>query len=131
MRYTLSAIVLSFSALVMIQPAGAADNHKEMSQMQDMSKMKEMSAMAMPAQAQGDEQKLINGSGVIKQIDLQNNKITIAHGAIPEINWPAMAMTFGIGQQVQNINALKQGESVDFSFVQQGNNYTVEKVLAK
>jgi len=131
MRYTLSAMVLGLSSLMMVQTAGAAEGNKEMSHMHDMSNMKEMSGMAMSTDNQATDQKLINGSGVIKQIDLKNNKITIAHGAIAEINWPAMAMTFGIGQQVQNINALKQGESVDFSFVQQGNNYTVEKVTAK
>jgi len=131
MRYTLSAMVLGLSSLMMVQTAGAAEGNKEMSHMHDMSNMKEMSGMAMSTDNQATDQKLINGSGVIKQIDLKNNKITIAHGAIAEINWPAMAMTFGIGQQVQNINALKQGEYVDFSFVQQGNNYTVEKVTAK
>ena len=66
-------------------------------------------------------QQVINASGVVKQIDLVNKKITIAHEAIPALGWPAMTMRFTFTTQDDSINALKVGSPVSFSFLQQGN----------
>jgi Cu(I)/Ag(I) efflux system periplasmic protein CusF len=53
----------------------------------DMGEMK----MASEASAQ---QQVINSKGVVKEIDLNSKKITIAHEAIPAVGWPAMTMRF-------------------------------------
>tara|TARA_R110002167_G_scaffold175773_3_gene375058 strand:- start:1046 stop:1423 length:378 start_codon:yes stop_codon:yes gene_type:complete len=34
------------------------------------------------------------GSGVITAVDAAAGTVTIDHGAIPDVSWPAMAMTF-------------------------------------
>jgi Cu(I)/Ag(I) efflux system protein CusF len=34
------------------------------------------------------------GTGVISAIDTKANTLTIKHGAIPAVDWPAMTMTF-------------------------------------
>ncbi|MDF7662255.1 cation efflux system protein CusF [Erwiniaceae bacterium L1_54_6] len=75
-----------------------------------------MSQAAMTAQ-----QPVIIATGVVKQIDLANKKITIAHQAIPALGWPAMTMRFTFTTQDDSINALKVGSPVNFSFIQQGN----------
>lgn len=67
------------------------------------------------------QQPVINATGVIKQIDLANKKITIDHQAIPALGWPAMTMRFTFTTQNDSINALKVGSPVNFSFIQQGN----------
>ncbi|MFS7223682.1 cation efflux system protein CusF [Rahnella inusitata] len=80
----------------------------------DMGEMK----MASEAPAQ---QQVINSKGVVKEIDLTNKKITIAHEAIPAVSWPAMSMRFTFVTLNSSITSLKVGSQVDFSFVQQGN----------
>ena len=66
-------------------------------------------------------EQIINATGVVKDIDLTNKKVTISHEAIPAIGWPAMTMRFTFINADKSINALKPGSHVDFSFVQQGN----------
>lgn len=75
----------------------------------------------MSAASEGTTEQLITGTGIVKDIDLTNKKITISHEAIPAIGWPAMTMRFTFIQADESINALKVGSHVDFSFVQQGN----------
>lgn len=75
----------------------------------------------MSAASEGASEQVITGTGIVKDIDLTNKKVTISHEAIPEIGWPAMTMRFTFIQADESINALKVGSHVDFSFVQQGN----------
>ena len=57
-------------------------------------------------------------------------KITIAHDAIPAVNWPPMTMRFTITPQTQ-LNNVKDGDSVDFTFVQQGNLSLLQDIRAQ
>ncbi|EPW3921588.1 cation efflux system protein CusF [Enterobacter sichuanensis] len=75
----------------------------------------------MSAASEGASEQVITGTGIVKDIDLTNKKVTISHEAIPEIGWPAMTMRFTFMQADANITALKVGSHVNFSFVQQGN----------
>ena len=76
---------------------------------------------AMSAAHEGAAEQVITGTGIVKDIDLTNKKVTISHEAIPAIGWPAMTMRFTFIEADDSINALKVGSHVDFSFVQQGN----------
>ncbi|MES1973374.1 MAG: copper-binding protein [Pseudomonadota bacterium] len=49
----------------------------------------EMGNMAMPADA-----KMGKGTGTVTAIDKAAGKITLNHGPIPEVGWPAMTMAF-------------------------------------
>ena len=75
----------------------------------------------MNSSSEATSEQLITGTGIVKDVDLTNKKVTISHEAIPEIGWPAMTMRFTFIQADESINALKVGSHVDFSFVQQGN----------
>ncbi|POT58297.1 copper-binding protein [Citrobacter amalonaticus] len=72
---------------------------------------------AMPA---AEQSQVINATGVIKAIDMENKKITIEHEPIPAMNWPAMTMRFTITPQTQQ-GDIKPGDKVTFHFIQQGN----------
>jgi Cu(I)/Ag(I) efflux system protein CusF len=62
-----------------------------------------------------------SGSGTVQSISA--DKVTIAHGPIDGIGWPAMTMTFtappGMAEDV------KAGTQVDFSFRQDGGAYVL------
>ncbi|MDR1008099.1 MAG: copper-binding protein [Campylobacteraceae bacterium] len=57
--------------------------------------------------------------GVVKGIDFENKKITIEHEAIEVLSWPAMTMRFTFEDE-NLVKDLKEGDSIEFLFVQQG-----------
>lgn len=81
--------------------------------------------MDMSAKAQ-----VIEGTGIVKRIDMDAKKITIDHQAIPAISWPAMTMRFTFSEPTEAIKQLKEGEQVNFSFVQQGNLSLLQDIKA-
>lgn len=102
MHQSMKAIFFGILSLVMAQSALAEESH----------------AAHHETKA---EQPVISTSGVIKDIDFNHKKITIAHKAIPEIGWPAMTMRFTFATADNVIRDLQPGNHVNFSFVQQGN----------
>ena len=71
----------------------------------------------MPAAGQAQA---ISATGEVKIIDMESQKVTIDHDAIPALNWPPMTMRFTITPQTQ-LGAVKPGDKVAFTFIQQGN----------
>ena len=66
-----------------------------------------MSSMAMPAGA-----KMGKASGTVVAIDTAAGKITLDHGAIPAVGWPAMKMGFSAKPGV--LTGISVGDKVDF-----------------
>ena len=67
-----------------------------------------------------DANHAVSARGEVKIIDMASKKITIAHQPIPALNWPAMTMRFTLAPDTQ-LNDVKPGDNVDFTFIQQGN----------
>ncbi|MBR2172926.1 MULTISPECIES: efflux RND transporter periplasmic adaptor subunit [unclassified Sphingopyxis] len=83
-------------------------------------------AAAAPQQAQTS---LIEGRGVITALDLGAGRVTLSHGPIPAIEWPAMTMTFPV-KNAALLRGRKTGERVRFSFQkpQQGQTPVIERM---
>lgn len=56
------------------------------------------------------------GKGVIKKIDAKKSTITLAHGPIAALKWPAMTMTFPV-QSADLLKGLTLGAGVHFVLV--------------
>lgn len=82
---------------------------------------------AMPA---AEQSPVISATGVVKLVDMDNKKVTIEHGPIAALNWPAMTMRFTITPQTQ-LNGIKPGDNVTFSFIQQGNISLLQEINAQ
>jgi len=79
-----------------------------------VSNMPSMSATpATPAAKSGQ------GTGMVKAIDAAAHTVTIQHGPIPAVGWPAMTMTFK-AKPATLLEGLKVGETVDFSVTTRG-----------
>lgn len=85
---TIAAIAISTSALAQVNQDMAPMNH-----------------MARPAGAQG--------TGVVKKLNLSGGLVTLQHGPIAALSWPAMTMTFKAHAAV--LQGVKVGEKVDFT----------------
>ncbi len=68
--------------------------------------------------------KFHKGAGTVTDIDTVNGKVTIAHGPIQTMKWPAMSMTFGVKDKPL-LEKLSTGKKVEFEFIQQGSNYII------
>lgn len=74
----------------------------------------------MNAQPAAQQTQAISATGEVKSIDTESKKVTIAHDAIPAVNWPPMTMRFTFTPQTP-LNNIKAGSKVVFTFIQQGN----------
>lgn len=76
--------------------------------------------------------RLIASRGVVTSVDAANRLVRIQHGAIPELGWPAMTMTFEV-RQPGMLRGLKRGLRVAFAInaQPQGNRYIVERIALR
>ena len=72
-----------------------------------------MSNMAMP-----ESSKMGKGSGTVTAVDFTAGKITLDHGAIPAVDWPAMKMGFSAKPGV--LAGISVGDKVDFDVTVSG-----------
>ena len=73
-----------------------------------------MGSMTMPVEA-----KTAKGSGTVTAIDEGAGKITIDHGPITELQWPAMKMGFASNPEL--LSDVAVGDKVDFDVTVTGN----------
>lgn len=64
-----------------------------------------------------------SATGVVEGVDPVAKTITIAHGAVESLKWPAMTMTFKAGDV--DLSSIKQGDRVSFEFTSTGMDGTV------
>ena len=67
------------------------------------------------------------GSGTVSKVDAEKGTVTIAHGPVESMKWPAMTMTFKVKDK-KMLDKAKEGDKVDFSFVQSGKDYTITQM---
>jgi Cu(I)/Ag(I) efflux system protein CusF len=79
----------------------------------DMSNMKGMPMSAAPAAKHG------KGTGVVTAIDAKAGTLTIQHGPIAAVGWPAMTMTFK-AKPATLLKGLKVGQTIGFDCTVRG-----------
>ena len=88
----------------------------------------------MPASSMGHPKqhaaKSGQGTGVIKAIDSKAGTLTIQHGPIPAVSWPAMTMTFKAKPSTL-LKGLKVGQTVGFDTTVRGMDADVTAVRPK
>ena len=88
-------------ALAISGPAFAQADH-------DMNKMPGMGGRPGISPAAGPQ-----GTGVIKKIDARSGSVTLQHGPIAALNWPAMTMAFKADPAL--LKTVKVGQRVAFT----------------
>lgn len=94
--------------------------------MKGMDMKGDMKGMEMQSEKKG-QSKTHKGSGTVSKVDSEKGTVTIAHGPVESMNWPAMTMTFKVKDK-KMLGKVKEGDKVDFSFVQSGKDYTITQV---
>jgi Cu(I)/Ag(I) efflux system protein CusF len=64
---------------------------------------------------------------VVKKVSPAASKVTLAHGPVKSLNWPAMTMSFSVSDKAL-FNKLAVEKKVNVEFVQKGGDYVVTAV---
>jgi Cu(I)/Ag(I) efflux system protein CusF len=66
------------------------------------------------------------GSGTVESVDAAAGKISISHGPVAALGWPAMTMNFkATPEQIASVHA---GQAIDFDFVADGMQGTITAI---
>ena len=122
--------LVTLSFMLAVFAAAPALSHAQSGGMKGMDmkgmdmKGMDMKGMESSARAPGTVHK---GAGTVKNVDTGKNSVTIAHGPVQSLNWPAMTMEFEIRDKA-NLAALKPGRKVEFEFVEEKGRYAITGV---
>jgi Cu(I)/Ag(I) efflux system protein CusF len=114
MKLFLTSATLAFAIAVpaLAQPSGG---------MKGMSGMEGMGQTTTMTTAQG--------AGVVKGVDPKGGTVTIQHGPIAALNWPAMTMTFK-ANPASLLKDISVGQSVKFKLMKMGGATTLTAIQA-
>lgn len=85
-------------------------------------------AVAQPASPQKEAAATShNAAGVVKSVDARKGTVTLAHGPVASLNWPAMTMTFKV-QDAKILESLSPGKKVEVEFFERGREHVITKV---
>jgi Cu(I)/Ag(I) efflux system protein CusF len=87
----------------------------------------EMKKMDMPVQPTVNQQTAHMAQGIVKAVNVKGGEVTIAHGPIKTLNWPAMTMSFMVQNQAL-FKKLVVGKKIDFEIIASGKDYLVTSV---
>ena len=132
---------LSFSAITFAQSGdmgGMKMEGKGMQNCMDMKGMKGMEMKDMDAKKCQDMMKGMDAKGtaksaaheadaVVKEFDAVQGKVTLAHGPVKSLGWPAMTMAFGVKDKAL-YDKLAVGAKVHVGFKKEGDGYVVTSV---
>ena len=65
--------------------------------------------------------------GTVQSVDPAKGTVTLAHGPVKSLNWPAMTMGFAVKDKAL-FDKLSVGKKVDVEIVQQDGNYVIMAV---
>ena len=137
-----AVVVLSLAAIPLSRAQSGGMKSMDMKSMDmkdmDMSKCKDMKDMDMnkcmdmmgkdkKSADKKSEAKSHKGIGTVKKVDPAAGTVTLAHGPVESMKWPAMTMSFAIRDKAM-LDKLSPEKKVEFEFVQRGTDYVITSV---
>ena len=116
------ALVVAAFALV-----GAAHAQSGMGGMEMKSTDKGMDMKMDKKDAKKSASKSHHVVGVVKSVDADKGTVSVEHGPVASMNWPAMTMSFKTKDK-KSLQALKPGQKIEFDFVEQGKDHVITKM---
>lgn len=93
----------------------------------DMQKCKDMMDDKASMPAMGAPMTTYETKAQVKSVDVVGGKVTLAHGAVKSLNWPAMTMAFSVKDKTL-FDKLAAGKKVNVEFKKDGADYVVTAV---
>jgi len=92
-----------------------------------MNNMPSMGDKKAPMSMGDSKQTTASGTGTVVAVNASNKKVTLDHGPMPALKWPAMKMEFAAAPSV-DLSKVKVGDKVNFTVSGSGSSYTVQSV---
>jgi Cu/Ag efflux protein CusF len=89
--------------------------------------MKDVDMKGMDNGAKKAPAKSHHAAGKVKSVDAAKGTVTIDHGPVASMKWPAMTMTFK-AKDKKMLEAVKPGQKIEIDFEQQGKDHVITKV---
>ncbi|MBI3375411.1 MAG: copper-binding protein [Betaproteobacteria bacterium] len=100
-------------------------------EMKDMDMSKCMDMMGKDKKGKSAEKmskgKPHKGVGTVEKVDPAAGTVTLAHGPIKSLNWPAMTMSFMVKDRAL-LEKVKPGAKLEFDFVESGKDYLITEI---
>jgi len=100
-------------------------------EMKDMDMSKCMDMMGKDKKGKSAEKmskgKPHKGVGTVEKVDPAAGTVTLAHGPVKSLNWPAMTMSFMVKDRAL-LEKVKPGAKVEFGFVESGKEYLITEI---
>ena len=109
-----TTLVTLLAAPLALAACGSGENTTGMNDMSMAEDGMTVDGQDMPTMETGDAMQSASGEGTVTAIDAEAGTITIEHGPVPEVDWPAMTMTFEADEQLRN--EVTVGEGIAFEF---------------
>ena len=93
----------------------------------DMNKCMDMMGKDKKSAGKKSDAKSHKGIGTVKKVDRAAGTVTLAHGPVESMKWPAMTMSFAIRDKAM-LDKLSPEKKVEFEFVQRGTDYVITSV---
>ncbi len=111
---------LTLILAMVLTPAAFAEEMKGM----DMKQSMPMDNMKM--EQSDTEAQTAKATGTVRKIKQDKGSVTIAHGPVPELQWPAMVM--GFKATTEQLEGLQEGDEIEFEFTSKGMNSTITSI---
>lgn len=89
--------------------------------------MEPMGKMAMSGKPSAAANGAHKATATVKKLDEKAGVVTLSHGPVATLNWPAMTMGFKVKDK-SLLPKLGQGKNVDVEFTKEGNDYVITGV---
>lgn len=123
MKTMYSAIAIAVFLGVSATPLYADMHNMPGMQDQPMSDMKDHKMSGMQDQMQNTHR----GQGTVNGIDAKTGKVSLSHGPIESLNWPAMTMGFPV-KDAAMLEGIQPGMKVDFELEKTESGYRIVKI---
>ena len=111
------------SLLALPLALAACDSGQDTAQMNDMpmAENEMMDGEDMPMMEPGSGMQTASAEGTVTAIDAEAGTITVDHGPVPAIEWPAMTMAFEADEQLRSEVSVGEGIAFEFRTGSEGN----------
>ena len=112
------------SLLALPLALAACDSGQDTADMNDMPMAENemmMDGEDMPMMEPGSGMQTASAEGTVTAIDAEAGTITVDHGPVPAIEWPAMTMAFEADEQLRSEVSVGEGIAFEFRTGSEGN----------
>ncbi|WP_445083775.1 copper-binding protein [Erythrobacter sp. Dej080120_24] len=112
------------SLLALPLALAACDSGQDTAEMNDMPMAENemmMDGEDMPMMEPGSGMQTASAEGTVTAIDAEAGTITVDHGPVPAIKWPAMTMAFEADEQLRSEVSVGEGIAFEFRTGSEGN----------